>query len=295
LVGDLLVGYKYVADAMNRLEREGRIGDFLFAGEESYGYSSGNYIREKDSCIAAIWLSELAAELKPQGKTIVDYLDDIYSKYGYFYNHQTEIRLLGAIGFENMRKIMENLRDNHPAAYGKFKIVGVEDGWSRLPFVSTTDKVSKNLLVFNIEPPVPQIDSMRITIRPSGTEPKLKIYFEAGTKPAAPEMLAQTKVLADSLTEELEREAMKYWYKILGVDFPDRGFLLFWQLPLESKMKYFDIEPEIEKLKNEPDIAARKAKLAELLVFLGSGAIGKIDKAFAAKNGATVAEYLELD
>ena len=294
LIGDLLVGYKYVADTMNRLEREGRIGDFLLAGEESYGYSSGNYIREKDSCIAAIWLSELAAELKPQGKTIIDYLDDIYVKYGYFYNHQSEIRLLGAAGFENMHKIMESLRNTPPAAYGRFKIVSIEDGWNRLPFVSTTDEISKNMLVFNIEPPVPQIDSMRVTIRPSGTEPKLKVYFEAGTKPAAPELLAQTKSLADSLTQDLEKEAMKLWYKILGVDFPDRGFLLFWQVPLESKMKYFEIEPEIERLKNEPDVAARKAKLAELLVFLGSGAIGKIDKAFAAKNGVGVAEYLNL-
>jgi len=295
LIGDLLVGYKYIADVMNRLEKENRINDFLFAGEESYGYSSGNYIREKDACVGSIWLSELAAELKPQGKTIIDYLDEIYSKYGYFRNHQTEIRMLGAIGFENMHRIMDNLRKNSPAAYGKFKIKSVEDGWNRLPFISGTDKVSKNMLVFNIEPLISGVDSMRITIRPSGTEPKLKIYFEVGSNPMPPEKLGEAKLLFESLTEELKREAMKYWYKIIGVDFPDRGFLLFWQLPLELKMKYFEIEPKIEALKEISDVAVRKKKLSEMLAFLGSGAINKVDKAFIAKNKVALKKYLGLN
>lgn len=294
LIDGLLVGYKYIADVMNKLERDGRIDELLFSGEESYGYSSGNYIREKDACTGAIWLSELAAELKPQGKTIIDYLDDIYSAYGYFYNHQTEIRLLGAIGFENMRKIMEDLRNDPPPSFGKFMIDSIEDGWNRLPFVSETDKVSKNMLVFHMKPPVPEVDSMRVTIRPSGTEPKLKIYFEVGVKPEGLDKLPQTKAMVASLADKFEKDAMKSWYKILGIDFPDRGFLLFWQIPLEDKMKYFQIESQIEQLKSEPDKELRKQKLFKLLSIFGSDPVGKIDKAFAAKNGATVAEYFNL-
>ncbi len=292
LIGDLLVGYKYIANTMNRLEREGRIGDFLFAGEESYGYSSGNYIREKDACLGAIWLSELTAELKLQGKTVVDYLDDIYARYGYFYNHQTEIRMLGAAGFDNMRRIMDSLRANPPATYGRFAISSIEDGWSRLPFVSMTDKISKNMLVFNIKPADSAIDSMRLTIRPSGTEPKLKIYFEVGAKPTAE--LEHIKNAVADIAKELEREAVKTWCRIVGVELPDRAFLLFWQVPLEDKMEYFKIEPRIEALRDEPDTAMRQKKLAEILVFLGPGASGKINKAFAAKYGATVEEYLSL-
>ena len=92
LIGDLLVGYKYIADAMNKLEKDGRIEAFLFGCEESHGYNAGNYARDKDAVVAALWLSELAAELKSQGKTLVDYLNDVYATYGYFRNYLTEIR-----------------------------------------------------------------------------------------------------------------------------------------------------------------------------------------------------------
>jgi phosphoglucomutase/phosphomannomutase len=294
LIGDLLIGFKYIANELNKLEANGKIGDFLFAGEESYGHCSGNYIREKDACTAAIWLSELSAELKPRGKTIIDYLDDIYAAYGYFNNHQTEIRMLGAVGFDRMRQIMDSLRNNPPAAFGKFKINGIEDGWSRIPIVSQTDRVSKNLINFLIEPDLPGIDSIRAFIRPSGTEPKLKVYFEIGAKPVGLSGLSRSKTDVDSLMAELEQEAMKAWYKIIGIDFPDRGVLLFWQLPLDLKMKYFEIEKDIEKLKSEPDDARRKEKLLAVISFLGADPIGKMDRAFAAKYGQPVLKFLNL-
>ena len=235
LIDGLLVGYKYIANEMNKLEFQGRIEEFIFGCEESYGHTSGNYIREKDACTGAIWLSELTAELKGEGKTIIDYLDDIYVKYGYFYNHQTEIRLLGAAGFENMRKIMDSLRSNRPTSFGKFEIESTEDGWNRLPFVSETDKVAKNMLVFHIKPSAPGVDSIRATIRPSGTEPKLKIYFEVGTKPLAEAALPQTKKTIGAMAAEFEKEAMKSWYRSLASNFPNGDFCCFGRSPSRIK------------------------------------------------------------
>ena len=87
---------------------------------------------------------------------------------------------------------------------------------------------------------------------------------------------------------------MGYCYKILDVDFPNRGFLLFWQLPLKDKMKYFEIEPEIEKLKKISNKKQRQQKLNKILLFLGSNPLEKINKAFKAKYKKIVQDYLNL-
>jgi phosphoglucomutase/phosphomannomutase len=87
---------------------------------------------------------------------------------------------------------------------------------------------------------------------------------------------------------------MQFCYGILGVDFPERGFLLFWQLPLDTKMKYFEIEEEIAALKTVGAPAARQRALDDLLQFLGTDPVQKIDPAFEDRYGKGVMEYLEL-
>jgi phosphoglucomutase/phosphomannomutase len=87
---------------------------------------------------------------------------------------------------------------------------------------------------------------------------------------------------------------MQYCYGILGVDFPERGFLLFWQLPLDTKLEYFDIEDEIAALKDVDDPTARRQALDERLAFLGANPVEKIDPAFKARYGKGVMEYLAL-
>ena len=87
---------------------------------------------------------------------------------------------------------------------------------------------------------------------------------------------------------------MQYCYRLLAVDFPDRGFLLFWQLPLEDKLKYFEIEDDIVKLKNTPDTRTRQNELDKLLLFLGANPTEKVDKAFREKYSVGILEYLEL-
>ncbi len=293
LIGDLLVGYKYVAHEMNELEKKGEMDRFIFGCEESHGYNTGNYAREKDSAPAAIWLAELAAELREDKKTLVDYLNDLYSQYGYFRNYLTEIRLPGAEGRGQIDKIQQGLRDNPPMLMGRFKVERFDDYLTHKPIVSTTDSSSKNMLVFYFEP-VEGTISIKVTIRPSGTEPKSKFYFEIGSNPFDVKEMDKIRSDTESIIKELEKDVLQYCYKILGIDFPDRGFLLFWQLPLQAKMEYFEIEDKIIELKDEKNKELRKKKLLELLSFMGADPIAKMDEAFKAEYKTSVLDYLDL-
>lgn len=293
IIGDLLVGFKYIGSEMNKLEAAGEIDNFVLGCEESHGYIAGNYVRDKDAAVAAVWLAEVAAELKEQGKTLIDYLDAIYEKYGFFRNYLTEIRMLGATGAENIRTIQKHLRTEPPAKLGKYSVRQFEDCQQRLPIVSETDRMSKDVLIYDLEPPEGVI-SMKVTIRPSGTEPKSKVYFEIGGQLMPGEKLDQLKVRVELLLNDLEKDVLQSLYKIIGIDFPDRGFLLFWQLPLSDKMKYFEIEPKIAALKDEADITVRKGQLSELLAFLGADPIEKVDRAFTAEYGQSVRDYLQI-
>lgn len=293
IMGELLVGFKYIGDIMNQLEGKGEIGNFLIGLEESHGYIAGNYLRDKDAAIGALWLAELASELKGRGETLVDYLNDTYAKYGYFSNYLTEIRLPGAEGMSLIHKIQKNLRENKPSKFGVFEVSRIEDFQDRTPILSQTDLVSKDSLTFHFET-FDNYTSFKISVRPSGTEPKIKMYFEIGNKAASPEMLDNIKQMTKKTLEELEKAFMSYCYRVIEIDFPERGFLLFWQLPLSDKLKYFEIEPEIEKLKEEADTAKRKQRLFELVEFLGSNPLEKVNKAFKRKNEKDIQDYLAL-
>jgi phosphoglucomutase len=293
MIGDLLVGYKYVGEEMNKLERDGTIQNLLLSCEESHGYFTGDYIRDKDAASPAILFSELAAELKKEGRTVIDYLQDIYSRYGYFRNYLTEIRLPGAEGKAKIDEIQDALRKDPPELIGRFRVKESFDYQSLKPILSETDLISKNMLRFNLEP-VEGTIAIKVTVRPSGTEPKIKMYFEIGSTPFEKEKFDETKENVEEILHELEKDFMQYCYQIIGVDFPDRGFLLFWQLSLNIKLRYFEIETEIAELKEIKNKEERQKKLDELLKFLGSSPIEKIDKAFQAKYEAPVLEYLNL-
>jgi len=295
IIGDLLVGFKYIGHEMNLLVKNRRIDNFLFASEDTHGCISGNYIREKDAALSGLWIAEYAAELKESGKTLVDELDRIFSKYGYYRNYITEIRILGAEGMSQIQKIQESYRVNPPRFLWGYEVIEFEDWLNRTPIVSETDKTSKDGLVFKLKPINNIIKSIKVTIRPSGTEPKIKMYFEIGSKSTDISQLDNIKEITEKILKEIEKSVMGNSCKIIGIDFPERGFLLFWQLPLMVKMKYFEIENELAELKNKyPSPVERKAKLDKLLKFLGSDPIQKIDEAFKAKYQQGVEEYLEL-
>lgn len=293
ITDDLLVGFKYIGEIMDNLEISGKMSDFLVGLEESHGYTAGNYIREKDALVAGILVAELASKLKDEGKTLGEHLDTIYADYGYFLNYLTEIRLPGAEGMSSIAKIQSNLRENRPIRIGDFEVEKFTDRWDGEPFVSPTDKDSRNVLIINFKTG-DNFHQLQTIIRPSGTEPKLKTYFEIGVKANPEKSLEELKGIAEVTREKLERDVLKYCYKIIGIDFPDRGFLLFWQLPAWDKLKYFEIEPKIADLISIQDPVHRKAELENLLRFLGSDPIKKIDKAYTAKYQKGVMEYLDL-
>lgn len=289
IIGNLLVGFKFIGEEMNKLEKEGRIDDFLMGCEESHGYIAGNYVRDKDAVVAAIWLSELAAELKKQQKTIVDYLEETYSIYGYFRNYLTEIRLPGAEGMSQIQQIQNGLRNGKSLSFGDFELESMEDWGDRKPYLSETDRVAKNGLVFRFKPTA-GTTSIKVTVRPSGTEPKIKMYYEIGSEPFSLERVGEIRDAMEVLLKRLEKTFMKVCYVCVGVDFPDRGFLLFWQLPLNDKMKYFEIEEQLAAIKDLPQ-EQRQAAFTQLVAFLGSNPVQKFDDAFKAQYGASFSDY----
>ena len=295
-LGDLLVGFKYIAAVMNKIEQDGKIDDFIFGAEESHGYLTGNYARDKDAACAAIWLAEHAAELKKNQNTLLDDLNGIYASYGYCHNYLTEIRLLGAKGMEQIAYIMDHLRETTIDAIDDFTVKERLDRrqGEPQPHLSRTDTSARNILILYFDN-TPDTSSIRVTVRPSGTEPKIKMYFEVFGKPCSLEKLEKEKQNIIAIRHKMEKTFMQYCYRLLDVDFPDRGFLLFWQLPLVDKLKYFKIEDDIVNLKNISDAGDRKVQLDNLLNFLGANPIQKIDKAFEAKFNMGIQEYLDLN
>ena len=295
-IGNLLVGFKYIGECMNQLEADGRQNDFILGTEESHGFLMGNYARDKDAAGAAVWLAERCSQLKAKGRTLVDDLDEIYAKYGYCHNYLTEIRLLGAKGIGRIKTIMDHLRSNEIPTVGEFTVAEKIDRWQGdpQPHLSRTDTSSRNVLILELDN-LPDTQNIRITVRPSGTEPKFKIYIEVLGRPFALKAIQAAKAEIVGIQERLERAFMDYCYGILGVDFPERGFLLFWQLPLDDKLKYFKIEEEIAGLKDVADSGARKQQLDDLLKFLGANPTQKVDRAFEARYGSGILAYLGLE
>ena len=293
IIGDLLVGFKYIGDTMNKLEKQGRIDDFVFGGEESNGAIAGNYIRDKDFYVPAIALCELAAREKDQGHTLGEYLDILYAKYGFYRNYLAEILLPGAEGMAQIAKIQSELRRLKPAKIGSYVITQTVDRWDGPAFLSESDQTNRNLITYTLQPPE-GTKNIRVSIRPSGTEPKTKIYIEIARFPLQTGDINEEKNKIENLRADLEKTFMKYFYQLIGIDFPERGFLLFWQIPVMDKLRYFKIEPEIEKLKKISDKKTRMEKLYNLLSFLGNNPIEKVDKAFIAKNRSGMLEFLDL-
>lgn len=188
VVNDLLVGFKYVAEVLAQLEQHGCWGeiegtpeDFIIASEESHGILVTPALRDKDAAGAALLLAELALDQKRQGGTVLGYLDNLHRRFGYFHNALHTLVLPGVEGRTRMARLLDRLRAAPPGELAGLPVTRLEDlqdEEGRLgPLKGATDQAARNFLSFTLG------DSARLALRPSGTEPKAKVYIEVSTPP----------------------------------------------------------------------------------------------------------------
>lgn len=167
---DVLTGFKYIGEKIKEFE-EKQNKDFVFGFEESYGYLSGTFVRDKDGVIASMLICEMAAFYKLKGMTLYEGLISLYEKYGYFKEDLKSITLEGIEGSQRIKEIMDMLRNNPPKEIAEIKVREVKDYLKGI-----NDLPKSNVIQLVLD------DDSIITARPSGTEPKIKFYFAARGK-----------------------------------------------------------------------------------------------------------------
>ncbi len=203
-VADLLTGFKYIGELITNLEKEGEEDSFVVGMEESYGYLRGVHARDKDAVVASLMIAEMAAVYKLKGISLKSFMDSIYEKYGMYLNTVMNFAFEGASGMQKMSDIMNSLRENSPTKFANKKVVKIAD-YKESKIIDTltgeTTKISlpkSNVLSYSLE------DNSKIIVRPSGTEPKIKVYVTA---------CGETRNESEEKTELFSQDAKK----LLGV------------------------------------------------------------------------------
>lgn len=167
-IEETLTGFKYIGDKINHYEETGD-GEFVIGYEESYGYLVGTHARDKDAVVSSMLICQMAAWYKNQGKTLVDALNDIYSEYGYYLDALDSFVLKGKDGAEKIQHLMTVFRSEGAAMFdGVEKIIDYSTGVGDLP--------KENVLKYIFT------DGSWMAVRPSGTEPKIKVYYSIQDK-----------------------------------------------------------------------------------------------------------------
>ena len=173
---DTFTGFKFMAEKKNQLESAGA-GKVVFSYEESYGYMLGDYVRDKDAVTASLLLTEMAAWYATQGMTLYDALDVLYQKYGWYGEKTHNLVMPGLDGLEKMANLMKTLRQNPPAEISGVAVARRKDYTDGSVVDCATGTVSEmelkgsNVLRYEL------VDGTTILVRPSGTEPKIKVYI----------------------------------------------------------------------------------------------------------------------
>ncbi|MDF2722024.1 MAG: phosphoglucomutase [Paenibacillus sp.] len=189
-----LTGFKYIGEKMTGFEKNGG-SQFLFGYEESYGYLAGTYCRDKDAVLASMLICEAAAFYKSQGKTLYEVLQQLYREFGYFQEQLESRTMKGIDGLEKIKAIMDDWRSNPPSSVGRTAVVSVQDylqGIDGLP--------AENVLKYTLS------DDSWFCLRPSGTEPKIKMYFgvRGASQEEAEERLQQLRKSVMSRVDQLQ-------------------------------------------------------------------------------------------
>ena len=182
-VKEVLTGFKYIGEEMNRLERNDKLDDYLFGFEESYGYLTNKEVRDKDAVNASLFIAEMSEYYRRNGHSLIDELKNIYAKFGYNKTILLTEELDGESGLKRIDKIVQNLREMSFEKLSELfseNVLSKEDYLiSKCFYKENTSEISlpkSNVLIFKLE------DETRFMIRPSGTEPKVKCYIEVNDK-----------------------------------------------------------------------------------------------------------------
>jgi phosphoglucomutase len=176
---NVLTGFKFFAELIRELEGKEK---YIGGGEESYGYLPGDYVRDKDAVASCALIAEVAAWAKSRGKTLYEQLIDIYLEYGLYKEKLINIVRKGAEGANEIRSMMKGYRNDPPKTINKSKVVKVDD---YATLISTNCITGEKKKIDLLESDVLQLfleDGSKISVRPSGTEPKIKFYFSVNTK-----------------------------------------------------------------------------------------------------------------
>lgn len=178
-VTKLLTGFKYIGEYITALEAKGEADRFVVGMEESYGYLSGIHARDKDAVVASTLICEMAAYYKSKGISLYEKMQEIYAEHGFYLNRVQSFEFKGESGMEKMIQIMDTLRNNSPVSIAGYKVLVASDyktGECRNLATGEASVIGlpkSNVLSYSLE------GANGVIIRPSGTEPKIKVYFTA--------------------------------------------------------------------------------------------------------------------
>ena len=174
---EVLTGFKFIGEQIGFLEAKGEADRYIFGFEESYGYLAGSYVRDKDAVVASMLICEMAAFYRTKGMSLIEARKKLYSDYGYYCNKLDTFAFEGASGMETMNKIMDRMRTDYPKELAGLKVIAVADyEASEKTDLATGAKTAidlpkSNVITLYLE------GNASLVIRPSGTEPKIKIYY----------------------------------------------------------------------------------------------------------------------
>ncbi len=176
---EVLTGFKFIGEQIGFLEKEGKEDRYIFGFEESYGYLAGGYVRDKDAVVASMLICEMAAFYRSQGKSLIQVRREMYEEYGFYCNKLDTFTFEGESGMQKMNDIMDKMRTDYPKSVAGFKVIGTADyEASEKTDLATGSKEKIDLPKSNVISLYLEGGNKAI-VRPSGTEPKLKVYYTA--------------------------------------------------------------------------------------------------------------------
>lgn len=174
---NVLTGFKYIGEQISILEQKGEENRFLLGFEESYGYVTGGHVRDKDAVNASMIICEMAEYYKKQGKTLIDALEEIFRRFGFYAARVKGYTFEGTDGMETMNCIMKQLRENPPKSFGMYHVLSYADYQTsvrkdlRTGGENALTLPKSNVLEYDLD------NNLKVIVRPSGTEPKIKVYL----------------------------------------------------------------------------------------------------------------------